>query len=175
MNDTKAREKAYIASCSAVERQQQALDEAAVRTENWRKSYLNAVVAAATESEKLRRKKDQMVGLVWGGIALVAAFIALIFFGGGGAILVLICSIGVAILVRSTKSEERNAEYSGRKEFFMKYNASLPQGTYLKWKEVQAPAQAQTTSNQVWTCPYCNTKNTLGSAYCTSCGKKCPN
>lgn len=174
MNDTKARENAYLASCAAVERQQQVVDEAAARTENWRKSYLSAVAAAATESEKLRRKKDQMVGLAWIGIILAAAFITLIFFGGGWAIGVIVCSIGIAVLVRSNKADARNAEYNGRKEFFTKYYASLPQGTYLKWKEVQAPAQNQSVANQVWTCPHCNTKNTLSSEYCTSCGKKMP-
>lgn len=174
MNDTKARENAYIASCAEVERQQKVVDEAATNVSHWRESYLNAVVAAAAESEKLHRKKDMIVVLVWVGIVLAVALITLIFFGGVGAIGVIVGFTGIAILIERSEEDAREAENRGRKEFFTKYHASLPQDTHLNRMVVQAPSQAQAAAALERLCPYCNAKNTLGSVYCASCGRKMP-
>lgn len=174
MNDTKERENAYIASCAAVERQQEAAEDAADMAESWRKSYLVAVISAATESEKLRRKKDQVIGFVWVGIILIVTLITLIFFGVGWAIGVLALSIGAVVLARSVKGERQEAEYIGRKEFFTKYHVSLPWKTYLKWSGVRADAQNGAAAGSDWICPRCRARNARSSAYCTACGWKMP-
>ena len=143
MNDTKSRENTYHASCAMVDQKQQALNAAAEKATNLKKSYLNTMVLAASESEKLRRKKDKMVRLIWLGIALVIALISLVFLGGGGFLGVALGLGCITILIDSGKSDKRDVDYAYRKEFFTKYFASLPMDAHFKWKEVEVSTKPQ--------------------------------
>ena len=174
MNDIQAKENIYNTVTAAVNKQQERLSTVTTQVEQTQNAYLQSVVRAAILSEKLRRKKDFLIGfIVYGGFAAISLITLLINIVAG---ILFIAVVGcIAWVAKEQSSDESVVNYNNRKAFFSKYAYAVPANEQLKWKNGSV-SYSGGTSNTVdgWNCPQCSTKNSNGSNFCVSCGTKKP-